>query len=165
MIAPRRLSVLLAEDNQVNQKVISVMLLKAGHAVDMVANGNDAIDAVRRRDYDVVLMDVQMPEMDGVTATRQIRRLPGPESRVAIVALTANTMTGDRESFLSAGMNDYVSKPIAADDLAAAIERQCGVAIRLNGPLAPAQPPDAGAAPEDPDLAELLETLDGVGAN
>jgi len=161
--APRRLHLLLAEDNQVNQKVISVMLLKAGHAVDVVANGDDAIAAVRARDYDVVLMDIQMPKMDGVTATRQIRRLPGSESRVPIVALTANAMAGDRESFLSAGMSDYVSKPIDPKELAAAIERQCGVAIRLDGPVAAVDTPRPEAEARDDELVGLLDRLDGVG--
>jgi CheY-like chemotaxis protein len=158
----RRLTFLLAEDNQVNQKVISVMLLKAGHAVDVVGDGEGAIDAVRRQAYDVVLMDVQMPKLDGVAATRQIRRLPGPESRVPIIALTANAMAGDREAFLSAGMNDYVSKPIAADDLAAAIERQCGVATELDSPLAAVGSDGSDSMKRNDDLTELLDTLDGA---
>ena len=106
------LRILLAEDNRINQIVAEAILTGAGHCVDMVANGVLAVDAVRRNDYDVVLMDVQMPELDGVQATKQIRALPPPKCRIKIIAMTAHAMAGDRETYLSAGMDDYVSKPI-----------------------------------------------------
>jgi signal transduction histidine kinase/DNA-binding response OmpR family regulator len=106
------LRVLLAEDNRINQIVAEAILTGAGHSVDMVANGVLAVDAVRRNDYDVVLMDVQMPELDGVQATKQIRALPPPKCSIRIIAMTAHAMAGDRETYLSAGMDDYVSKPI-----------------------------------------------------
>jgi signal transduction histidine kinase/DNA-binding response OmpR family regulator len=113
----RPLRILLAEDNKINQKFAIALLQKAGHAVEVVENGNQAVDAVRRQTFDVVLMDIQMPELDGVGATREIRALPHPKSDVPIIALTANAMMGDEREFLNAGMNDYVSKPIQTDIL------------------------------------------------
>jgi len=94
------LRILLAEDNRINQIVAESILTGAGHCVDMVANGVLAVDAVRRNDYDVVLMDVQMPELDGVQATKQIRALPPPKCDIKIIAMTAHAMAGDRETYL-----------------------------------------------------------------
>ena len=111
------LLILLAEDNKINQQFAGLLLKKAGHSVETVENGHQAVDAVRRTDYDVVLMDVQMPELDGVAATQQIRQLPPPKCDVPIIALTAHAMSGAREQYLEAGMNDYVSKPIAPEIL------------------------------------------------
>jgi len=116
---------LLAEDNAVNQKVALSMLRKLGYRADVAADGGEVLEALERQHYDVILMDVQMPEMDGLAATRVIvQRWPDPEDRPRIIALTANAMVGDREACLAAGMNDYVSKPIKIEDLAAALERQ-----------------------------------------
>ncbi len=119
----RNLRILVAEDNKINQMVISAMLLKMGHQIDMASNGTDAIAAIQKNDYDLVLMDIQMPEMDGITATKKIREIPGVAAKIPIIALTANAMQGDREYYLQAGMNDYVSKPISMDSLSRAIER------------------------------------------
>ena len=122
--APSRAGeLLLVEDNLVNQKVVLAMVEIAGYKVDAVVNGVEAIAALRRKRYDVVLMDAQMPEMDGLTATREIRKLPGPVGRVPIIALTANAMAGDRERYLAGGMDDYVSKPVDPKQLFAAIAR------------------------------------------
>ena len=110
--AGRRLRILVAEDNRVNQQVARGLLRKLGHAVDVVADGVEAVQAVRALPYDLVLMDVQMPEMDGLEATAAIRRLPGPVARVPIVAMTANAMRGDDRTCLAAGLDGYVSKPI-----------------------------------------------------
>ena len=122
--APRRsLRVLLAEDNHVNQKVVTEILVRAGHSVDVAANGVEAVEAVNAQPYDIVLMDVQMPEMDGVRATRRIREAGGKRSGIAIVALTATAMKGDREKYLAAGMNAYVSKPVAPEKLLEAMAR------------------------------------------
>lgn len=106
------LSILLAEDNVVNQMVASGMLTKAGHAVDIANNGAEAVERVAAKSYDLVLMDVQMPEMDGLEATRVIRAGPAPGRDVPIIALTANAMASDRELCLAAGMDGYMSKPI-----------------------------------------------------
>ena len=111
------LRVLLAEDNPVNQMLAATVLKKAGHRVDLAGDGVEAVEAVRSRHYDLVLMDVQMPEMDGVEATGRIRALDGERSRIPIIAMTANAMQGDRESYLAAGMDDYVSKPIEWNNL------------------------------------------------
>jgi len=107
-----RLNVLLAEDNKINQQYARALLEKAGHSVFVADNGAKAVDAIQRGEYDVVLMDIQMPEMDGVEATRQIRKLPAPKSAIPIIAMTANAMAGAREEYLKAGMDDYISKPI-----------------------------------------------------
>ncbi len=112
LTAPRRLRILVAEDNAINQRFIAALLHKAGHTVTMVENGHQAVAAVRDGDYDVVLMDVQMPDLDGVAATLQIRALPPPKHLVPIIALTAHAMTGAKEEYLAAGMDDFVSKPI-----------------------------------------------------
>lgn len=119
--APARLKVLLAEDNRVNQEVALRMLERLGHAADCVANGLEAVKAFASRCYDVVLMDLQMPDMDGFEATRQIRR--SEKLQPAIIAVTAYAMRGDRERCLAAGMDDYLSKPIRIEDLRAALER------------------------------------------
>ncbi len=116
------LHVLLAEDNAVNQKLALRLLERMGLKADVVGNGRAAVDAIEDGGYDVVLMDVQMPEMDGLEATRRIRRR-WPERSIRIVGLTANAMAGDREACLAAGMDDYVSKPIRPEELEAAIAK------------------------------------------
>ncbi|HWY15583.1 MAG TPA: response regulator [Rhizomicrobium sp.] len=113
----RPLRILLAEDNRINQIFAMALLQKAGHAVELVENGVQAVDAVRQNTYDVVLMDAQMPELDGIGATHQIRRLSQPKCAVPIIALTANAMAGAEREYLEAGMDDYVSKPVQPDVL------------------------------------------------
>jgi CheY-like chemotaxis protein len=113
-VRSRPLRILIAEDHAINQLFMTALLRKAGHAVTIVENGNEAIAAVRDGDYDVVLMDVQMPELDGVEATRQIRALPPPKHLVTIIALTAHAIRGAKEEYLAAGLDDFVSKPINA---------------------------------------------------
>ena len=117
------LRILLAEDNVVNQKVALRLLAQMGYRADTAANGLEAIDAVGRQTYDVVLMDVQMPELDGFEAAREITRRWPATQRPRIIAMTANAMHGDRELCVAAGMDDYVSKPIRIDELVAALER------------------------------------------
>jgi PAS domain S-box-containing protein len=117
------LRILLAEDNVVNQKVALRLLAQMGYRADVAANGLEAIEAVARQTYDVVLMDVQMPELDGFEASREInRRWPGGQ-RPRIVAMTANAMQGDRELCVAAGMDDYVAKPIRVEELVGALGR------------------------------------------
>ncbi len=116
--------VLLAEDNVVNQKVALSMLAKLGYRADIAGNGAEAFAAVRRQRYDIVLMDVQMPEMDGLEAARKINMMwPERKDRPWIIALTANAMLGDREACLAAGMDDYLSKPIKTKELGVAFDR------------------------------------------
>jgi CheY-like chemotaxis protein len=116
---PRR--VLLAEDNLVNQEVATTMLRKRGHVVDVVGNGAAAVAAVRHGQYDIVLMDYQMPEMDGISATRAIRLLPGSQD-LRIVALTAYASEAEKDRCVAAGMNGYLTKPYRAHDLFAVVE-------------------------------------------
>ena len=108
----RPLRILLAEDNKVNQMFAVALLQKAGHSIDVAENGHLAVDAVRRQPYDVILMDIQMPELDGSGATREIRALGPPKGTVPIIAMTANAMTGAEREYLEAGMDDYLSKPV-----------------------------------------------------
>jgi len=116
--------ILLAEDNAVNQKVAVHLLRNLGFRADVVANGLEVLEAVRRQPYDVILMDVQMPEMDGLEAARRlVQTRPDPRDRPWIIALTANAMQGDREACLAAGMDDYISKPIKSPELLAALDR------------------------------------------
>ncbi len=112
------LRILLAEDNLINRAVAAGILEKQGHSLVHADNGREALEAVARENFDIILMDVQMPEMDGFEATRRIRELEGATGRhTRIVAMTAHAMTGDRERCLAAGMDDYVSKPLRKDDL------------------------------------------------
>ena len=108
------LNILLAEDNMVNQKLALLTLEKMGYQMDVAANGLEVLDAVARQPYDLIFMDIQMPEMDGVEATQEILKKYGHE-RPIIVAMTANAMEGDRERFIEEGMDDYISKPISID--------------------------------------------------
>jgi Response regulator containing a CheY-like receiver domain and a GGDEF domain len=116
------LRILLAEDNAVNRKLALRLLANMGYTADVAEDGLQAIAALEAKEFDVVLMDVQMPELDGLGATRQIRAR-WPDRPVHIVAMTANAMAGDRDLCLAAGMNDYVSKPIRPPELAAALAR------------------------------------------
>jgi CheY-like chemotaxis protein len=122
----RGVRVLLAEDNTVNQRVALRQLAKLGIQADSVANGLEALAAIRQAPYAVILMDCQMPEMDGYEATRRLRQMErdNPDSpRHWVIALTAHALDGDRQRCLDAGMDDYVSKPIRLDELARVLER------------------------------------------
>jgi signal transduction histidine kinase/CheY-like chemotaxis protein len=113
---------LVAEDNIVNQKLALRMLERFGYRADVAANGIETIEALERQPYDVVLMDVQMPELDGIDATKQIRKQFSADSQPCIIAMTANVMEGDREACLAAGMDDYIGKPIDIRELHSALE-------------------------------------------
>ncbi|HEX3885760.1 MAG TPA: PAS-domain containing protein [Stellaceae bacterium] len=120
--AGRMLRVLVAEDNKINQQLARMLLGKAGHIADIVENGEEAVAAVRTGDYDVVLMDVQMPVLDGIEATRLIRALEPPRSTVPIIAVTAHAMAGAREQYLASGMDGYLSKPLDPSALLRALD-------------------------------------------
>jgi CheY-like chemotaxis protein len=115
------LRILLAEDNVVNQKLALRLLQQMGYRADLASNGLEAVESVKRQTYDVVLMDVQMPEMDGLDATRAICARWNAHERPRIVAMTANAMQGDRDMCLAAGMDDYVTKPIRVERLVEAL--------------------------------------------
>jgi len=149
------LRVLLAEDNPVNQQVAVAMLVKRGHEVHVASNGREALEAVRAHDYDAVLMDIQMPEMDGFEATHAIRALPKGKN-LPIIGLTAHALSGERERCLSRGMTDYLAKPFKAHELFALVE---GSGDRRAPPAAPLP---AAAPPVD--LEGFRNTLREAGA-
>jgi PAS domain S-box-containing protein len=138
--AERPLRVLLAEDNPINQRVATSMLEQRGHAVEVVADGRAALAAVLRGGCDVVLMDVQMPELDGFEATRRIRRARPADEGPRIVAMTAHALQGDRQRCLDAGMDAYLAKPFSASALYAAVERSAGPAAAGTDPAAATAP-------------------------
>jgi PAS domain S-box-containing protein len=134
--------VLVAEDNLINQRIAVGLLRKAGHEVDTAADGIEAVAAVRSGQYDLVLMDVQMPRCDGLEATRRIRALAPAKAGVPIVAMTANAMEGAREEYLAAGMNDYISKPFDTRVFMAIVERWTGGGAENEAaPVVPAMVP------------------------
>ena len=159
--AEHRLHLLVVEDNPVSQKVAARNLEKLGYRVDVAANGVEALDAVDRQSYAVVLMDCQMPEMDGYTATEEIRRGEAGGLRLPIIALTAGAMGEDRERALAAGMDDYLSKPLKVEDLEAAVQRWAPIhdptpveTIADTGGSLPGGDSGAGDQPDD-DGADL----------
>src|SRR5690606_15915122 len=162
--AARPSRILVAEDNRINQIIVSECLRAQGYMVDIVPDGKQAVDAVRNGAYDLILMDCQMPEMDGFEATREIRRLEadGNAKRrmIPVVALTANAIKGDRERCLEAGMNDYVTKPINQQALMTAIARQ--LRSRENHDQSPRQHAKSEDHPLAPfDVSVLVERCMG----
>ncbi|WKY44725.1 response regulator [Eubacteriaceae bacterium ES2] len=116
--------ILIVEDDIVNQQVLAKMLKECGYRVTVASNGFDAVEEIRNKDYDAVLMDIQMPEMDGLEATRRIRFI---NKKLPVIAVTAHALQGDRERFIASGMDDYVSKPVKIEKLIAAIERNISI--------------------------------------
>ncbi|MBE9185607.1 response regulator [Microcoleus sp. LEGE 07076] len=144
-----QIRILLAEDNVVNQKVATHLLDRIGYRADIVANGLEVLEALKRQSYDVVLMDVQMPQMDGLEATRRICRDWPANKKPRIIAMTANAMQGDREKCLEAGMDDYITKPVRREELAIALS-QCQPLHR--------DELDAPAELKNPDIADKVDT-------
>jgi CheY-like chemotaxis protein len=156
------LRILLAEDNQVNQKVALLMLEKLGYRADVVGNGQEVLQALRQAPYDVILMDVEMPEMDGLSAARQIRQWEDLPDQPWIIAVTAYAMPGDRERCLEAGMNDYISKPVREKDLIGALQRVNLAQARPRETPAPLAPPPETVL--DPRILQDLRELGGAQA-
>ena len=155
-----RARILLAEDNETNQRIAVKMLERIGCQVDVVVNGALALDALAATHYDLVLMDCQMPVMDGFEATRALRAREGDERRTPIVAMTANAMAGDRERCLESGMDGYLTKPVRPDELTAAVSQWLPLAAAPDEPTAEAEqrPEPAGAG------AESSRDADAAGA-
>jgi PAS domain S-box-containing protein len=148
------LRILLAEDNQVNQKVARALLNSLGYDCDLACNGVEVLDALQQHSYDVVLMDMQMPRMDGLEATRRIRRDFSRQEQPRIIAMTANAMVGDREMCLAAGMDDYLSKPVKTNELERALKRCTPIAAEKT--VEPEKAAPRGLYP-----SEILKELQG----
>jgi two-component system, sensor histidine kinase and response regulator len=128
---PRHPRILMAEDNQINQRVGKLILQRAGFDIDLVADGREALEAHKAQPYDLILMDCQMPTMDGFEASRQIRSLDYHQP--VIIAVTANALVGEREKCLDAGMDDYLSKPFQAEQLVAVVKKWVTSRRKLSG--------------------------------
>jgi CheY-like chemotaxis protein len=127
----RALSILVAEDNEINQTIIKAILDQMGHDATFANNGAEAVEIVKSQDFDLILMDVRMPELSGPDATKQIRMLSGFKGQIPIIALTADVMADNRKSYFEAGMNDLVAKPIDTEELALAINKAAGEAVNM----------------------------------
>jgi PAS domain S-box-containing protein len=164
-LPPETCRILIAEDSIPNQKVALIVLKKFGLSADIAGNGREAVDALRKKHYDLVLMDIQMPEIGGFEATRMIR---DPDSGalnpdVPIVAMTANAAKEDREECLNAGMNDYISKPINPDELIAAVHRQMKPGTEHREQKTKNQEHAPGTASESPAIFDYQEALNRMG--
>ena len=139
------------------------MLEAAGIAVSLAENGRIALDILSKGDtFDVILMDIHMPEMDGITAATKIRELPAPHCDIPIIALTANAMKGDREKYLDAGMNDYVSKPVDPIALSDAIERQSGITTTVGSQKRRSLPAAPAPTITESDIETLFAGIDDI---
>lgn len=151
---------LVADDNAMNQRLATLILEKAGYDVDVVADGAAAVEAVARGRYAAVLMDCEMPVMDGYAAAREIRRLEGDSRRIPIIAVTASALAGDAERALAAGMDAHVTKPVDRHELHTALDRLLATDSPVVGPPAPSAP---AAGEVDERALEQLRALDGTG--
>jgi signal transduction histidine kinase/ligand-binding sensor domain-containing protein/CheY-like chemotaxis protein len=157
------LRILVAEDNVVNQKVALLLLQQLGYAADVAADGEETLAALRRQRYDVILMDVQMPGMDGLEAARRIRDEWPVAERPRIIAVTANALREDRETCLAAGMDDYLSKPVLLEDLRGALSRGRGTAVPAPSPAVSAAISAAGCEESfDPKYIDQLRQLQAI---
>ncbi|MDX9863441.1 MAG: response regulator [Anaerolineaceae bacterium] len=161
----RRIRIMIAEDNSINRELVVSMLAKQGYQVDAVENGKLAVERLEREHFDLVLMDVQMPEMDGLEATRRIRMSPGPNQRIPIIALTAHAMAGDEQRCLASGMDGYLPKPLDPQITFRMIDKLARGDIREGEPVRPepANPPPASASqpavPQNTEPVELENAL------
>jgi CheY-like chemotaxis protein len=155
------LRILLAEDMPVNQKLMLTMLERMGYKASVAGNGLEVLAALRRQVYDVILMDVQMPEMDGLEASRQIRSMPLGSKRPRVVALTANAMMEDREACREAGMDDYLSKPVQVKELHAVLER-CGDWVRARAGISDQGQTVPRSPAIDPAAMEMFRQMGGA---
>ncbi len=156
--------ILLAEDNPVNQKVEQLMLARMGYQAEVACDGYEVLEALRRQRYDLILMDVQMPGMDGMEATRRLRAELPAERQPHVIAVTANVLLEQREACFAAGMDDFVGKPVSFDDLRSALLRAAGQA-HLGPPLPAPAVLQPGALPDDPPRLDLtyLDSLRHLG--
>jgi CheY-like chemotaxis protein/HPt (histidine-containing phosphotransfer) domain-containing protein len=164
------LRILVADDNAINLKVAVRILQQLGYQPELAANGREALAVVERQPVDFVFMDVMMPEMDGLEATRHLRERQlssanNFSSRIVVVAMTAHAMQGDRERCLSAGMDDYLSKPVRPKDVRAMIEKwgSMAAAVEMSAPPVSAPPPAAVAVNDEPpvDMSRMMDLTDG----
>jgi CheY-like chemotaxis protein/HPt (histidine-containing phosphotransfer) domain-containing protein len=151
------LRILLVEDHEVNRRVTSLLLEHLGYTVDVAEGGNQALEMLQARNYDIILMDIQMPDLDGIATTRCIRQLLPTARQPQIIALTANAMHGDREYYLQQGLDDYLAKPLGVDALEAALQRCLPMRQVRTQPAVPAAP----AAVFDPERLEHLRSMAG----
>jgi CheY-like chemotaxis protein/HPt (histidine-containing phosphotransfer) domain-containing protein len=147
------LPLLVVEDNPVNQQVVAGWLKRFGYRADVAANGFEALEALRRIPYAAVLMDCQMPELDGYQATAEIRRREGARRHTPIVAVTANAMNGDRERCLAAGMDEYIAKPIRIEELEAVLRR----VLPTSASSTPSSPPTDETPSKLPELGAAID--------
>jgi len=162
-VATRPLNILLAEDSLVNQKLVRALLERRGHSVAVANNGHEAIAAFATQRFDLVLMDIQMPDMDGLEATEAIRRTERQSGvHTPIVAMTAHVLQGDRERCLEAGMDEYLAKPVRARRLFETIEAMVGGPSGLPAAAGPAVPPPAGGPPARPTAAAAPPSPNGL---
>ncbi len=156
----RRIRILIAEDNSINRELVVSMLSKQGYQLDAVENGKLAVERLEREHFDLVLMDVQMPEMDGLEATRRIRLSPGPNQRIPIIALTAHAMAGDEQRCMSAGMDGYLPKPLDPQVTAHMIDKLARGDIREGEPVRPEPAKITDALPPEPALPKNTDPVE-----
>lgn len=157
----RPIRILLAEDNVVNQKVAIAMLGGLGHEITVANNGAEAVSKVQESEFDIVLMDIHMPEMDGLQALEKIRGLSGSVSEIPVIALTVNAMKGDREKYLAAGMNAYVPKPIDLSALTDTITKVTGLSAGSAGVLK-SKPEISEPDIDSAETSSMLDMLDDI---